>query len=72
MHVSLAPRTDLTVPQDRLSGAPVQVRTLDWTDSTDPEREGFVRTLLDEVDANVILAADVVRAENAVVERSPA
>ena len=72
MCVPLALRTNLTAHQDRLSDAPAQVRTLDWTDSTNPDREGFVRMLLDEVDADVILAADVVSAQIIVVKSTNA
>ncbi|KAG9121739.1 hypothetical protein FRC07_002185, partial [Ceratobasidium sp. 392] len=37
-----------------------QVRALDWTDSLDPSRTTYVHAILDEVDADVVLAADVV------------
>ncbi|KAF8604009.1 hypothetical protein BDV93DRAFT_522816 [Ceratobasidium sp. AG-I] len=51
---------NLRRPCNGLGSATAQVRTLDWTDSTNPNRQELVRTLLDEADANVILAADVV------------
>ncbi|CUA76269.1 hypothetical protein RSOLAG22IIIB_06175 [Rhizoctonia solani] len=38
----------------------VHVRALDWEDSVSPDRQTFVRSLLDEINAGVILAADVV------------
>jgi hypothetical protein len=38
----------------------VHVRALDWTDSVDPDRQAYVHSLLEEIDADVILAADVV------------
>ncbi|KAG9104120.1 hypothetical protein FRC06_005236 [Ceratobasidium sp. 370] len=37
-----------------------QVRALDWTDSVDPGRTAHVHAVLDEFDADVVLAADVV------------
>ncbi|CAE6447516.1 unnamed protein product [Rhizoctonia solani] len=38
----------------------VHVRALDWEDSVSVDRQTFVRSLLEEIDADVILAADVV------------
>ncbi|QRW24556.1 methyltransferase domain protein [Rhizoctonia solani] len=38
----------------------VHVRALDWEDSVNPNREPFVLSLLEEIDADVVLAADVV------------
>ncbi|KAG8739337.1 hypothetical protein FRC10_005763 [Ceratobasidium sp. 414] len=37
-----------------------QVRALDWNDSVDPNRIAYAHAILDEADADVILAADVV------------
>ncbi|CEL53780.1 hypothetical protein RSOLAG1IB_06561 [Rhizoctonia solani AG-1 IB] len=38
----------------------VHVRALDWEDSINVDRQPFVRSLLEEIDADVVLAADVV------------
>ncbi|CAE7147974.1 unnamed protein product [Rhizoctonia solani] len=38
----------------------VHVRALDWEDSISVDRQTFLRSLLEEIDADVILAADVV------------
>ncbi|CAE6401143.1 unnamed protein product [Rhizoctonia solani] len=38
----------------------VHVRALDWEDSLNVDRQSFVRSLLEEIDADVVLAADVV------------
>jgi hypothetical protein len=39
----------------------IHVRALDWEDSINVDRQPFVRSLLEEIDADVVLAADVVR-----------
>ncbi|ELU38773.1 putative methyltransferase domain-containing protein [Rhizoctonia solani AG-1 IA] len=47
--------------KDMLADNPnVHVRALDWEDSVNPNREPFVLSLLEEIDADVVLAADVV------------
>ncbi|KAG8712250.1 hypothetical protein FRC11_000600 [Ceratobasidium sp. 423] len=38
----------------------VRVRALDWEDSISADRQSFVWSLLEEIDADVIVAADVV------------
>ncbi|KAB5595046.1 Methyltransferase [Ceratobasidium theobromae] len=51
----------LNFSQDMVDGNPnVHVRALDWTDSLNPDRRVHVQSLLEEIDADVILAADVV------------
>ncbi|CAE6470537.1 unnamed protein product [Rhizoctonia solani] len=46
--------------QNHPASPSVHVRALDWEDSVNEDRRSFVRTLLEEIDADVILAADVV------------
>ncbi|QRV83438.1 ubiquitin family protein [Ceratobasidium sp. AG-Ba] len=52
--------TNLRLPCNTSDNQQTQVRALDWTDSVDPNRVRYVHAILDEVDADVVLAADVV------------
>ncbi|KAH7334490.1 putative methyltransferase-domain-containing protein [Rhizoctonia solani] len=53
--------SNVRLPCNMLVDSPsVHVRALDWEDSLKGDRQPFVRSLLEEIDADVILAADVV------------
>lgn len=54
--------SNLNLPCNMLQeSSDVHVRALDWTDAVDLDRQQYVRGLLDEINPDVVLAADVVR-----------